>query len=54
MNGIMEELIALTPKVIAKTTNLLPDNFPAQIGEPILRGVEASARRLADQMAGHS
>lgn len=41
------DLIARTPKVLAQISIQLPPNFPAAVADPILRGLENAARRLA-------
>lgn len=46
MQGIIDELVEQTPKVIASIESVLPEGFPAPVSDPILRGLEYGARRL--------
>ena len=43
----MTDLIARTPTVIAKVQDSIPGDFPAELSDSILSGVEAAAQRLA-------
>ena len=47
MQGIIDELVEQTPQVIASIETALPESFPAPVSDPILRGLEYGARRLA-------
>lgn len=51
MKPVIEELIARTRQVVAQAEKSLPRNFPAHIGESILKGTAAAARLLGEQMA---
>lgn len=42
-----QELVAATPRVIAAVTREIPADFPSRVSDTILRGLEASARRLS-------
>jgi serine/threonine-protein kinase HipA len=46
MQGILEELVERTPRVIADIESMLPPGFPEHVSGPILRGIEYGARRL--------
>jgi len=45
--AIIGDPVEATPKVVAAANAALPRGFPAGVSDPILRGLEASARRLA-------
>jgi len=47
---ILQELITRTPAVVASVQAQLPDDFPESVAEPVLAGLEASARQLQRQM----
>ncbi len=44
---IIGDLVEATPKVVAAANAALPGEFPASVSDPILRGLEASAGKLA-------
>ena len=48
---ILQELITRTPAALALVQAQLPDDFPESIAEPVLGGLEASARQLQRQLA---
>ena len=43
---LIEEIVERTSGVIASIESSLPEGFPASVRDPILRGLECSARRL--------
>lgn len=43
---LIDEIVKRTPSVIASIESTLPDGFPASVSDPILRGLEYSAKRL--------
>jgi hypothetical protein len=45
---LIDEIVEDTPKVIAEIGAGLPDNFPAFVAGPVLKGLSASSKRLAD------
>jgi serine/threonine-protein kinase HipA len=47
---IIEELISMTPTVIAKVIATLPSDFPCHVSKPILDGLTRSARRLESDL----
>jgi len=47
---ILQELITRTPAAVASVQAQLPDDFPESIAEPVLAGLEASARQLQSQL----
>ena len=47
---ILQELITRTPAALALVQAQLPDDFPESIAEPVLGGLEASARQLQRQL----
>ncbi len=54
MKSVVEDVVANTPRVIARAKELLPPGFPAEIAEPILAGTADSAQRLGARMAKES
>lgn len=47
VDALLDDLIGKTPAVIATVNARLPRGFPGSVSEPILKGLEASARVLA-------
>jgi serine/threonine-protein kinase HipA len=45
--SIIDEIIALTPKVINAVTSGLPRDFPAKVSDALFAGLNNSARQLA-------
>jgi len=43
---IIEGILQATPNVIDTVQSLLPDNFPAQVADSILQGVNRTVERL--------
>jgi len=48
VDELLDELVESVPGALEQVAATLPVDFPASIAEPILAGVAASARRLAD------
>lgn len=46
MEKILDELIARTPDVVARIEASLPKGFPAEVADPVLRGLERAAKQL--------
>ena len=46
---IIEEILAATQDVIAKVGNILPKDFPADVAERIVEGLEDAVRMLKEQ-----
>lgn len=44
---LIEEIVDRTPGVVSRVGSMLPEGFPASVSDPILRGLEQAARRLA-------
>jgi serine/threonine-protein kinase HipA len=51
VKGILSGLIEATPRVTETVSKLLPQNFPAHLSEPILKGLHDAADRLAREAA---
>lgn len=49
VDRLIDELVDETPAVIRKIRAALPDEFPSRVATPILDGLAASARKLADE-----
>jgi len=47
---IIEELISITPNVIAQVASTLPANFPGHVSQPILLGLTKSVHRLEAEL----
>jgi serine/threonine-protein kinase HipA len=45
--GVIDDLIARTPEVLAQVRAQLPPGFPEEVGDSILKGVQGAATRLA-------
>jgi serine/threonine-protein kinase HipA len=43
---LINEIVENTPRVIAEIEAGLPDNFPASVAAPVLKGLSASSKRL--------
>ena len=43
---LINEIVENTPRVIAEIEAGLPDNFPASVAGPVLKGLRASSKRL--------
>lgn len=48
VDAVIAELISQTPSVVSAISASLPKDFPKTVSEPILRGIEAAAARLAE------
>jgi hypothetical protein len=44
--GILAELIDTTPEALRKIQAALPGDFPAEVAEPILKGLDRAAKAL--------
>lgn len=44
---LIEEVVERTPQVVAGVEAILPADFPQHVADPVLRGMEREARRLA-------
>jgi len=51
VKGILSGLIEATPRVTETVSKLLPQDFPAHVSEPILKGLHDAADRLAREAA---
>lgn len=49
---LIEEILAATPGVVARVQQTLPGDFPQQLLDAVLGGLEVSAKRLANMPAG--
>ncbi len=49
MESVIAEVVASVPTVIATVSKLVPRNFPSDVADSILTGVERAARRLRMQ-----
>lgn len=47
VQGILSGLIEATPRATEAVAKLLPQNFPAHVSEPVLKGLQDAADRLA-------
>ncbi|MGH8190295.1 MAG: HipA domain-containing protein [Rhodanobacteraceae bacterium] len=43
----LDDLVKATPGVLGEVAASLPPGFPVKVSEPILRGIEATCKRLA-------
>jgi serine/threonine-protein kinase HipA len=51
VQGILSGLIEATPRVTRTVSKQLPQNFPGHVSEPILKGLQDAADRLAKEAA---
>jgi serine/threonine-protein kinase HipA len=49
VDGLIEQLVDEIPVAIRKVRTALPAGFPPRVATPILDGLAASAKRLADE-----
>ena len=47
IDTMLGELIEQTPAVVSRVTSELPTDFPTNVSDPILRGLERAAETLA-------
>jgi serine/threonine-protein kinase HipA len=52
MKQIVSDVIARTPEAIDRVRNAVPADFPAQIADAILRGIETRAEQLKEDLLG--
>ena len=52
MEQIISDVIARTPAAIERVRNVVPREFPAQIAEAILGGIQMCAEQLKSELAG--
>ena len=46
INNLLDEIIAQTPGVINNVTKKLPTEFPGEVSDSILRGLDNSNKKL--------